>query len=151
MMGRRDALAERLEKLRRGRVRDFDEKLTQLGSYGGGNHFGECEVVRDRRRASGPEGGGCVWPEGGQRGVSFALRVARVWDITGQRPVPRAAEQFFETWGIPLPGEDKELVYAPLGTAEADAYLDDMALGAQLRDGQPSADQRAGAGGVCRR
>ena len=33
---------------------------------------------------------------------------------------------------IPLPGADKELVYAPLGTPEADAYLDDMALGANF-------------------
>jgi hypothetical protein len=33
---------------------------------------------------------------------------------------------------IPLPGGDKELVYAPLGTPEADAYLDDMALGANF-------------------
>ena len=36
------------------------------------------------------------------------------------------------TWNIPLPGHDKELVYAPLGTVEADAYLDDMALGANF-------------------
>jgi RNA-splicing ligase RtcB len=32
----------------------------------------------------------------------------------------------FEAWNIPLPGADRELVYAPLGTPEADAYLDDM-------------------------
>jgi tRNA-splicing ligase RtcB len=44
----------------------------------------------------------------------------------------RALQRFFETWGLPLPGQDKELVYAPLGTPEADAYLDDMALGANF-------------------
>jgi tRNA-splicing ligase RtcB len=38
----------------------------------------------------------------------------------------------FKTWNIPFPGNDKQLVYAPLGTAEADAYLDDMALGANF-------------------
>jgi tRNA-splicing ligase RtcB len=38
----------------------------------------------------------------------------------------------FARWDIPLPGQDRELVYAPLGTAEADAYLDDMALGANF-------------------
>lgn len=38
----------------------------------------------------------------------------------------------FENWSIPLPGGDRELVYAPLGTPEADAYLDDMALGANF-------------------
>jgi tRNA-splicing ligase RtcB len=38
----------------------------------------------------------------------------------------------FSTWSIPLPGDDKELVYAPLGTTHADRYLDDMALGANF-------------------
>jgi tRNA-splicing ligase RtcB len=44
----------------------------------------------------------------------------------------RALQQKFETWSIPLPGGDRELVYAPLGTPEADNYLDDMALGANF-------------------
>ncbi len=44
----------------------------------------------------------------------------------------RALRSKFETWGIPLPGSDQQLVYAPLGTPEADAYLDDMALGANF-------------------
>jgi tRNA-splicing ligase RtcB len=44
----------------------------------------------------------------------------------------RALQQKFSCWDIPLPGADKELVYAPLGTPEADAYLDDMALGANF-------------------
>jgi tRNA-splicing ligase RtcB len=44
----------------------------------------------------------------------------------------RALQQKFAAWDIPLPGQDKELVYAPLGTPEADAYLDDMALGANF-------------------
>ena len=49
-----------------------------------------------------------------------------------------AAAQFkvlqrkFERWNIPLPGGDRELVYAPLGSPEADDYLDDMALGANF-------------------
>jgi tRNA-splicing ligase RtcB len=38
----------------------------------------------------------------------------------------------FEEWNIPFPGGDKELVYAPLGTKEADDYLDDLALGANF-------------------
>ncbi len=38
----------------------------------------------------------------------------------------------FSAWDIPLPGEDKELVYAPLGTPEADAYINDMSLGANF-------------------
>ena len=40
-------------------------------------------------------------------------------------------ENKFRTWGTPFPAGDKQLVYAPLGTPEADAYLDDMALGAE--------------------
>ena len=32
--------------------RNFVEKITQLGSYGGGNHFGECEVVQLARQRS---------------------------------------------------------------------------------------------------
>jgi len=44
----------------------------------------------------------------------------------------RSLREKFETWSIPLPGNDRELVYAPLGTKEADAYLDDMALGANF-------------------
>src|SRR3954454_16681778 len=41
-----------------GRFAKFEEKIRQLGSYGGGNHFGECEAVqienddRARRAAS---------------------------------------------------------------------------------------------------
>ena len=38
----------------------------------------------------------------------------------------------FATWNIPLPGNDRELVYAPLGTQEADDYIDDMSLGANF-------------------
>src|SRR3954470_19943676 len=41
-----DALALRLEWVRANQFSNFLEKITQLGSYGGGNHFGECEIVR---------------------------------------------------------------------------------------------------------
>ena len=41
-----DALGERLQRhLDQGFFRNFADKISQLGSYGGGNHFGECEVV----------------------------------------------------------------------------------------------------------
>src|SRR5436309_10466766 len=55
--GTNDALAQRLEWRRANQVSNFVEKVTQLGPYGGGNHFGEGEVVgvldkdRARRRA----------------------------------------------------------------------------------------------------
>lgn len=44
----------------------------------------------------------------------------------------RSLQNKFQQWDIPLPAGDRQLVYAPLGTAEADAYLDDMALGANF-------------------
>ncbi len=44
--GTQDALALRLDWVRTNQFSNFLEKITQLGSYGGGNHFGECEVVR---------------------------------------------------------------------------------------------------------
>src|SRR3954468_22133051 len=65
--GTSDSLALRLEWVRANQFSNFLEKITQLGSYGGGNHFGECEVVRlldnDRARRAGEVFGlcdGCV-------------------------------------------------------------------------------------------
>src|SRR6476646_9371060 len=129
--GTSDSLALRLEWVRANQFSNFVEKITQLGSYGGGNHFGECEVVRlldnDRSRAIGAVFGlrdGCVGflSHCGSRGFGHAL-------ASGQF---RALQQKFAKWSIPLPGGDKELVYAPLGTPEANAYLDDLALGANF-------------------
>ncbi|HEV8290290.1 MAG TPA: RtcB family protein, partial [Tepidisphaeraceae bacterium] len=40
----RESLEARLDMLlRTGRIKNFEEKVKQLGSYGGGNHFGEAE------------------------------------------------------------------------------------------------------------
>lgn len=131
--GSADALRARLELLRReGRIADrFADKVRQLGSYGGGNHFGECEVVRvdetDRARRTAEVFGlrdraVAFLSHCGSRGFGHDL-------ADGQF---RAMQGHFTTWGIPLPGGDRHLVYAPLGTPEADAYLDDMALGANF-------------------
>jgi tRNA-splicing ligase RtcB len=109
----------------------FAGKIRQLGSYGGGNHFGECEVVRvhdnDRARKASDvfgltDGGVAFLSHCGSRGLGHDLAMHQF----------RALEQHFSTWGIPLPGGDKMLVHAPLGTPEADAYLDDMAMGANF-------------------
>lgn len=128
----RDALANRLDLLlERDYFRNFAEKVGQLGSYGGGNHFGECEVVRiednDRARQAASVFGlhdhqVAFLSHCGSRGIGHQL-------ASGQF---RALQTKFSEWGIPLPGNDRELVYAPLGTPEADAYLDDMALGANF-------------------
>ncbi len=127
-----DALGERLERhLRVSTFNKFNEKVTQLGSYGGGNHFGECEVVHlednDRARKAAEvfglqDGKVAFLSHCGSRGIGHNLAMGQF----------RALQHKFAQWDIPLLGEDRELVYAPLGTAEADAYLDDMALGANF-------------------
>ncbi len=141
--GTADALVERLERLksdpalasmqrRVGSFADrFQGKMQQLGSYGGGNHFGECEVVRvgesDRARQVAEvfglrDGAVAFLSHCGSRGFGHDLAAGQF----------RAMEQKFADWGIPLPGGDKQLVHAPLGSPEANAYLDDMALGANF-------------------
>ena len=132
-----DALANRIDKLLiEGiggvrRLRNFGEKMAQLGSYGGGNHFGECEVVHvadnERARTTADvfglvDGHVAFLSHCGSRGFGNIL-------ATGQFA---ALQEKFEKWNIPLPGDDRQLVYAPLGTPEANDYLDDMALGANF-------------------
>jgi tRNA-splicing ligase RtcB (3'-phosphate/5'-hydroxy nucleic acid ligase) len=129
--GTADALALRLDQFIARGYTKFADKVRQLGSYGGGNHFGECEVVkvaedeRARRAAEvfGMRDGHVAFlSHCGSRGFGHDL-------ASGQF---RALRSHFETWDIPMPAGDPQLVYAPLGTPEADAYLDDMALGANF-------------------
>ncbi len=127
-----DALGTRLEKLLERRdMSNFSDKMKQLGSYGGGNHFGECEVVEvgqsDRARevahAFGLTDGNVAFlSHCGSRGFGHNL-------ASGQF---RHLQNKFDRWGIPLPAGDRQLVYAPLGSNEANDYLDDMALGANF-------------------
>ncbi|MEM7577140.1 MAG: RtcB family protein [Planctomycetota bacterium] len=125
-----DALYQRLDRLiETGRFRSFANKVQQFGSYGGGNHFGECEVVqvhddqRDIADAFGLRDGHVAFlSHCGSRGFGHDLAMGQF----------RALQGKFNDWAIPFPGADRELCYAPLGTPEADAYLDDMALGANF-------------------
>jgi tRNA-splicing ligase RtcB len=127
-----DTLALRLDRhLDAGFFRNFADNVSQLGSYGGGNHFGECEVVHvennDRAQRAAEvfglvDGRVAFLSHCGSRGIGHKL-------ASGQF---KSLQEKFSRWDIPLPGNDRELVYAPLGTAEADAYLDDMALGANF-------------------
>jgi tRNA-splicing ligase RtcB len=138
--GSADALRRRLEELRAGgRFERFADKIGQLGSYGGGNHFGECEVVQ-----VGPgEGAAPGAADRAERAASaFGLHDGRVAFLShcGSRGFGHdlAQRQFsdlrdhFARWRLPLPAGDPHLVHAPLGTPEADRYLDDMALGANF-------------------
>jgi tRNA-splicing ligase RtcB len=131
--GTADALRARLELLKKDPKTNerFPNKIRQLGSYGGGNHFGECEIVRvgesaRARRAADTfglrDGGVAFLSHCGSRGFGHDLAAGQF----------RALEKHFSTWGIELPGGDRQLVHAPLGSPEADAYLDDMALGANF-------------------
>ncbi len=128
----KDSLALRLQAhLHAKFFRHFGEKVSQLGSYGGGNHFGECEIVHvsdnDRARDVASAFGlrdGCAGflSHCGSRGFGHALAMGQF----------RVLQRKFADWSIPLPGDDRELVYAPLGTPEADAYIDDLALGSNF-------------------
>ena len=128
----RDAVAARLQRhIDQGFFRNLDNKISQLGSYGGGNHFGECEIVHvednDRARYAASvfgmkDGHVAFLSHCGSRGIGHDLAAGQF----------KSLQHKFAQWGIPLPGQDRELVYAPLGTPEANAYLDDMALGANF-------------------
>lgn len=130
--GGAESLGERLDRLvAGGTLPRFADKVGQLGSYGGGNHFGECEIVRvaDEPRARRAaevfgllDGRVAFLSHCGSRGLGNLLAQGQF----------KALQRKFADWSIPLPGLDRELVYAPLGSPEADAYLDDLALGANF-------------------
>lgn len=127
-----DSLAERLGVLlRSGRLPKFADQVCQLGSYGGGNHFGECEQVhlsddermREVARQFGLQEGKIAFlSHCGSRGFGHTL-------ATGQF---QSLKQFFRNSGLAFPAGDAELVYAELGTQQAFDYLCDMAMGANF-------------------
>ncbi len=130
--GDHDRLALRLDKLIRGNaVRDFLTKARQLGSYGGGNHFGECEIVDvrdDPKSIQTAQAFGlkhdCVafLSHCGSRGLGHALATNQF----------HALKQSFQKRGRAFPGGDPQMVYAEYGSPDADEYLMDMALGANF-------------------
>lgn len=123
------ALENRLEYLiDSGQFSNFADKVMQLGTYGGGNHFGECEIVevldspRARKIAAVfglKDGHVAFFSHCGSRGFGYHLAQSQF----------RNLQKMFNTWRIPYPADSKHLVYAPLGTPEADAYIDDMSMG----------------------
>jgi tRNA-splicing ligase RtcB len=127
-----DSLSARLEmSLNRERIRRFQEKMSQLGSYGGGNHFGECEVVhlsQDPAMREIAEVFGlkdqCVGflSHCGSRGFGYGLASQQF----------AALQSHFQKSRIGFPFGDTHLVYAEHGSPEATAYLNDMAMGANF-------------------
>jgi tRNA-splicing ligase RtcB len=126
--GSRSGLEDRLDLLTSGgRFPKYAEKIGQLGSYGSGNHFGECEVVRLDTTGDSVglaeqfglrDGMVAFLSHCGSRGFGFQLARGQFDELAAD----------FKRTGRPLPGGDRQLVYAELGTHQADAYLDDMAL-----------------------
>jgi tRNA-splicing ligase RtcB len=117
--------------MKNGLFKNFEEKIRQLGSYGGGNHFGECEVVhvvddfhaRNTAEVFGLKDGHVAFlSHCGSRGFGHNLAMGQF----------KILQNKFTSWEIPFPGNDRELVYAPLGSPEANDYIDDMSLGANF-------------------
>jgi tRNA-splicing ligase RtcB (3'-phosphate/5'-hydroxy nucleic acid ligase) len=127
-----DALSSRLEFiLDSERIKNFNDKVGQLGSYGGGNHFGECEITRVIDQPSARETADVFGLRDGQ--VSFLSHCgSRGFGNLLAQGQFKDLEKKFRDWGTPFPAGDKQLVYAPLGTPEADAYINDMSLGANF-------------------
>lgn len=127
-----DSLNQRFDYLKKSAVfQNLDDKLMQLGSYGGGNHFGECEVVhivdsklnRETADAFGLIDGKIAFlSHCGSRGFGNVIATNQF----------KLMKNHFEKKKISFPANDSHLVYAELGSKEADAYLDDMALAANF-------------------
>ena len=118
-------LGEQLEKLFHQNQR-LKSKLLQLGSIGGGNHFLSADVadaIAGEEVRAGIFGvkPGCVGAltHCGSRGFGYNLAEAHFKNL----------REKFTKWKIPFPANDHHLVYAPLGTEEANNYLADMSLG----------------------
>jgi len=131
--GSADALRDRLDRL----ISDskiatlFRSKLPQLGTYGGGNHFGECEIVHVEETARAQEAAQVFGLR--DKHVAFLSHCgSRGWGAFLADIQFKAMQKKFADWGIPLPGGDRHMVHAPLGSPEANDYLDDMAMGANF-------------------
>lgn len=104
-----------------------NNKLSQFGSIGGGNHFIEFAKVLSN---GAPEFDAfnlqadkmAFLSHFGSRGFGNLLAVNQF----------KILEKQFEKWHIPFPGNDKELVYAPLDSEFGKNYLNDMYLGANF-------------------
>jgi tRNA-splicing ligase RtcB (3'-phosphate/5'-hydroxy nucleic acid ligase) len=127
-----DSLAMRLIRHQLNKtLANFANKCTQLGSYGGGNHFGECEVVDVRPDARSQQiaehfglvhGKVAFLSHCGSRGLGHSLAMGQFQTLSDK----------FRKSGTAFPAGDAQLVYAEVGSQEAFDYLCDMAIGANF-------------------
>jgi tRNA-splicing ligase RtcB len=131
--GSSDSLMARLEQI--GHDRDSKDRLgrkfRQLGSYGGGNHFGEAEVVhvaddphsQSLSKSFGLRDGHIAFlSHCGSRGLGHDLAMGQF----------RAMTSHFLKSGMAFPGGDKQMVHAEIDSDEGRQYLCDMAIGANF-------------------
>lgn len=131
--GTSDTLAARLEFMQRSRDKKdrVESKFRQLGSYGGGNHFGEAEIVklsqspqeREIAEAFGLKDNHVAFlSHCGSRGFGHDLAVSQF----------RSLKTSFQKQGLAFPAGDPQLVYAPVDSKDGRDYLCDMAMGANF-------------------
>ncbi len=120
------------------------DKISQLGSYGGGNHFGECEVVQvlDNPRARAvadvfglQDGRVAFLSHCGSRGIGHTLAMGQF----------RALQHKFAEWDIPLPGTIANWSMHPWVLPKPTRTWTTW-LWAPLCDAQSSVDQCFGSG-----
>jgi tRNA-splicing ligase RtcB len=111
--------------------KNFENKIKQLGSYGGGNHFGECEeveLVHDSELREIANTFGLL-----DQHIAFLSHCGSrgLGNILAQKQF-KLLQQHFQSSNIKFPAEDPQLVYALLGTPQANDYIDDMSIGANF-------------------
>ncbi len=129
----RGDLERRLERLLEiGPIRHvFAGKMKQFGSYGGGNHFGECETVQVAEDAQAKKTAETFGLRDGH--VAFLSHCgSRGWGALLADLHFKGMKEHFDLNGWELPGGDRHMVHAELGSQMANDYIDDMSMGANF-------------------
>ena len=135
--GNPERLAARLAYLKTAAGDRWVQKLKQLGSLGGGNHFLSQEQVSivpgmtaTATKLGLLDGAVGFLTHCGSRGFGYTLTEAKSkHGFSGQF---EKLGQLFKDRGWEFPGGDPHMVFAEVGTPEGDDYLEDMSLGANF-------------------
>jgi len=147
--GNPERLAERFHYLSEAIGQRWTNKLKQIGSLGGGNHFLSQEQVSvtdpEAAKHFGLTDGALGFlTHCGSRGFGFTLTESKDKPRKDRNPVVGGTitagfsgqfeklARLFEKRGWEFPGGDRLMVFAEVGTKEGDEYLDDMYLGANF-------------------